>query len=410
MGSNGVTTTCPAPVIDPAERQAIVDQLERMLANPLFSHSKRYPTLLRYVVEHALDGRTEQVKERTLGIEVFGRAPDYDTNLDPVVRTTAGEIRKRIAQYYHEPGHETEWRIDLPCGTYVPEFHAPAVPLVSAPERATRSWLLPAVSILVLASVAVMAAWFKPWSPRPALDRFWAPLMESSAPILLCVGQPHFRSFPGSPLLSVGQATGGDDTAAPGESQVSLNDLYKMGKHYISLTDSVTLTRVAGLLECKGKPYRVRGELSTSFADLRDGPAVLVGAFNNDWTLRLTGPLRFSFANPQPHLFAIQDRQNPGSDAWKVDTATPYLQLTDDYALISRVRDATTDRVTVVAAGVAFWGTTAAGEFLSDPKYMEEVAKTAPPGWEGKNLQIVIGTKVIAGNSGPPKVLATHFW
>src|SRR5258706_12869793 len=96
-----------------------------MLVNPHFSHSKRYPALLRYVVEQALAGHTDQIKERTLGIEVFGRTPDYDTNQDPVVRTTAGEIRKRIAQYYHEPGHQDELRIELPCGSYVPEFHMP---------------------------------------------------------------------------------------------------------------------------------------------------------------------------------------------------------------------------------------------------------------------------------------------
>lgn len=397
MGSNGVTATCPAPAIDPAERQAILDQLERMLANPLFSHSKRYPNLLRYVVEHALDGKTDQVKERTLGIEVFGRAPGYDTNLDPVVRTTAGEIRKRIAQYYHEPGHDGELRIELPCGSYIPVFHPPAPPPVVsvAPPQPRPSWV-PVAATALLAGV-VLAAWFKPWASRPALDHFWAPLVESSAPVLLCIGQPHFRSFT-------------SDAAPPTESQVTLHDLYLMGKHYTSLTDTVTLTRVAGLLEAKGKSYRIRGELSTSLADLRDGPAVLVGAFNNDWTLRLTGPLRFSFINPRPHVFAIQDRQNPAFDAWKVDTMVPYLSHTEDYAVISRLRDPNTDRVTVVAAGVAFWGTAAAGEFLSDPKYLDEVAKSAPAGWEGKNLQIVIGTKVIAGNSGPPRVLAMHFW
>ena len=98
-----------------AERNAIREQLERLLANPLFKHSRRYPSMLRYVVEHALFGDSGQLKERTLGIEVFARDPHYDTNLDPVVRTTAGEIRKRIAQYYHEPGHEGEVRIDLPA-------------------------------------------------------------------------------------------------------------------------------------------------------------------------------------------------------------------------------------------------------------------------------------------------------
>ena len=166
----------------------------------------------------------------------------------------------------------------------------------------------------------------------------------------------------------------------------------------------------AALLAAKAKPYRIRGELSTSLSDLRDGPAVLVGAFNNDWTLRLTGPSRFSFQNPRPHVFAIKDQQNPTAEAWNVDTAVPYMKMSDDYAVISRIKDPTTDRVVVVAAGVAYWGTIAAGEFLTDPKYLEEVAKNAPPGWERKNMQIVIGTKVIAGNSGPPRVLAAHFW
>src|SRR3974377_136999 len=114
------------------ERSAIRDQLERILASPLFKNSKRYPNLLRFVVERALEGHTDPLKERTLGVEVFGRAPDYDTNLDPVVRTTACEIRKRIAQYYHDATHETEIRIEFPAGTYVPEFRIPPKPVNSS--------------------------------------------------------------------------------------------------------------------------------------------------------------------------------------------------------------------------------------------------------------------------------------
>src|SRR5260370_36780101 len=97
-----------------AERRPIREKGERRQANPFFKQRRRYPSMLRYVVEHALSGDSGQLKERTLGIEVFARDPHYDTNLDPVVRTTAGAIRKRIAQYYHEPGHEGEVRIDLP--------------------------------------------------------------------------------------------------------------------------------------------------------------------------------------------------------------------------------------------------------------------------------------------------------
>ena len=71
-------------VSDEADHAAIQTQLERILANPLFRNSKRYPNLLRYVVERTLDGHPGELKERTLGVEVFAREPDYDTNLDPV--------------------------------------------------------------------------------------------------------------------------------------------------------------------------------------------------------------------------------------------------------------------------------------------------------------------------------------
>src|SRR4051812_37473883 len=114
---------------EPIEREAIQEQLERMLASPLFRNSKRYPCFLRFVVEHSLTGDREHLKERTLGVRVFGREPDYDTNDDPVVRLTAGEVRKRIAQYYHEPSHESELRIDLPSGSYIAEFHRQLHPL-----------------------------------------------------------------------------------------------------------------------------------------------------------------------------------------------------------------------------------------------------------------------------------------
>jgi len=88
-----------------AERKAVYGQLDLMLESPLFCHSKRYPNFLRYLVEQALNGNEAALKERLLGVTVFHRSPDYDTNQDTVVRLTAGEVRKRIAQYYHQPEH-----------------------------------------------------------------------------------------------------------------------------------------------------------------------------------------------------------------------------------------------------------------------------------------------------------------
>src|ERR1700722_12657929 len=114
----------------------VLAQLDLLLVHTLFSQSKRYPALLRFVVEQTLDGNADQVKERSIGMEVFGRPPGYDANADPVVRVTAGEIRKRLAQYYYDPAHTDEIRIELPTGSYVPIFQRiveTAAPLAALP-------------------------------------------------------------------------------------------------------------------------------------------------------------------------------------------------------------------------------------------------------------------------------------
>src|SRR5579859_7087169 len=94
---------------EPALNPALVrEQLRRLVAHPLFTNSKRYPVLLAYTVEQTLLGKASELKERTVGVEAFGREPDYDVNLDPVVRITAAEVRKRLSQYYVNPEHVTE--------------------------------------------------------------------------------------------------------------------------------------------------------------------------------------------------------------------------------------------------------------------------------------------------------------
>src|SRR5216684_5278897 len=110
------------------EKGAVQQQLEKLLATSLFNSSKRYPSFLRFAVTRALAGQTDQLKERLLGVEIFGRPADYDTNTDPIVRVTAAEIRKRIEQYYQDPKHSQEIRLYLPAGSYAPQYSWPGRP------------------------------------------------------------------------------------------------------------------------------------------------------------------------------------------------------------------------------------------------------------------------------------------
>ena len=343
------------------------------------------------MVERSLQGHSEPLKERTLGVEVFGRAPDYDTNLDPVVRTTAVEIRKRIAQYYHEEGRQNEIRIDFPAGSYLPEFRMPEKPAVLAePAAAPVAKPLRPITIVLVAVLAIgviVALWIaRPWESQSALDRFWAPVLSSPDPVSVYIG--------------------GYSTDTPPVNTIDLQNSEK-----VAFADATALARVTSLLVSNHRPYRIRFQMSSKLEDLRDGPAVLIGAFNNSFTLRLTGPLRFSFLrNPDTMVNRIQDRNDPQNPKWSDDMNAPYQNLKQDYAIISRVVDPTTGRVVVTASGLAKFGTEAAGEFLTSRSALEEMAKAAPQDWDRKNMQIVIGTDTVGRSAGPPHVLATHFW
>jgi hypothetical protein len=372
-----------------AERKAIREQLDRILNSPLFKNSKRYPNLLRYVVERALEGHKEHLKERTLGIEVFGRQPDYDTNLDPVVRTTAVEIRKRIAQYYHDPGHESEIRIDFPPGTYLPEFRMPQKLAVETPAPEVRKF--PAQRLAWMAGAAIVAlsvfVWY--WLNAPsALDRFWAPVLESPEPVLLGIG---------------GYPTEGPSPV------VTLMDLQRSER--VAFSDSMALANLTALLVEKKKPYHIRFQANGRLDELKDGPSILIGAFNNTWTLRLTSSLRFGFKrDPVTNISRIEDRQHPEVTKYSHKMDVPYGEVTEDYAVISRVLDPTTGKIVVTASGLAKFGTAAAGDFLTNPVYMEELQKRGPADWDRKNMQILIATHVVGYSSGPPRILETHFW
>jgi hypothetical protein len=284
----------------------------------------------------------------------------------------------------------------------VPEFHLPPVPKVAIPVAKPWKWRVLGVAAAGFVCLGFVA-WTKQWTSPPPLDGFWQPILDSSNPVLLCVGQPQ----------GLASTPGVQPDALPPEYTVpvTVQDLHRLGNQHIALADATTLSRIAGLLQSRGKAYHIRGRSTTTLSDLRDGPVVLIGAFNNDWTLRLTGGQRFRFDRDlSTQVSWIVDQQNPSNRDWRVDFQMPYVKLNEDYAIVSRVLDPTLDRVVVVAAGITKFGTIAAGEFLTDPTYMATVAKQAPAGWQRKNFEAVIAAKVINGSSGPPRLVTAHFW
>ena len=387
----------------------IREQLTRILASHYFSNSKRYPAMLRYVVTKALEGNYDDLKERTIGVEVFQRSPDYDTNVDPAVRIAAGEIRKRLAQYYCDPAHEAELRIDVPSGSYQPEFHfhaAKTFSTIASPFDEMVPVLVPAAirprsrkplvmaSFCALAAVAVLAGVYF-WYPKSPIQQFWGPILKSSTPVLICVGQPDYFINDAAKVGS--QAT---PQAALGFKTVNFDR--------VTMDDLFAVSRLTSVLGMAKVPYVIQGANTTSFVEMQKGPVVLLAAADNPWTLRITDPLRFHFVWADKSVFRIEDRKNPAMHDWQVDFNAPSDTLKRDYAIVGRFFDSTTGQIVVVVAGAGANGTISGGELVSNPKYLSVLTSKMPA--NARNVEAVIETQVIDGKSGPPVVLAVQAW
>ena len=386
-----------------AQKQLVRAQLERILKSSPFKHTRRCQSMLLHTVGQVLDGYVDKAKERDVGIAVFGRAPDYDTNQDPVVRMAAVELRRRLAQFYNEATEEPLVRIEFPSGSYMPEFRLPvaAAPVVVAPRVRSRPVAVPAW-IFVVAGAVVLAAglvWWSPWASASALDRFWSPVWSSSDHVLICVG-----GIADAPATGASAAV---RKGSPASSVPSLEELFGRDEG-VPLAEVGAIAKIVGQKMARGKAFRVRSHATTKFVDLRDGPVVLIGGFDNNWTVRLLDELHLRFRLERDGPVAwIGDRQNPNQRNWLVD---PRSDVARDYAIISRVWNQGTGQEMVSVAGLLPFGTGAAGEFLSEPRYLEAAVAKAGKSWQNKNMQIVIATRLTGANSGPPEVLAIHSW
>ncbi len=410
----------PPPRLPPERAEEVLAELERVLASPLFRTSRRCQTLLRRIIEHTLAGEIDFLKERALGVEAFGRPADYDTSDDPVVRASAAEIRKKLAQYYQESGHQSETRLELPPGSYLAEFHfVPAktveplvLPPPSAPEPKPKSRARKLIAGLVTAGLLLGAAWTAVNLRRADIDNLWNPLLKTPGTVLVCVGVQaayNLRSAKAQDeIQGVLQPPAG---ATMPHRPIREEDLTLLRDRYIALDDALCLARITALLEKYRKPYRIRAERSTSFADLRDTPSVLIGAFDNPWTLRTADQLRFTFRKDSEHdTGMVYDRQHPDNNQWKLANYWPNWDVAVDYAIVTRMVDSTTDRPVMIAAGLTQYGTMGAGEFVSNPEYLAEAARSLPADWPRRNLQIVLSVPVVNHASGRPRILATYVW
>jgi hypothetical protein len=406
-----VQTPPPSLSADRADR--VFAELERVLSSSLFHSSRRCQSLLRRIIEQSVVSEVNSLKERILGVEVFGRAPDYDTSEDPIVRSAATEVRKKLAQYYQGAGRASELRLHLPPGTYLAEFHfagdkrAPPgptpIPLPAAPKR--RKLLMSAALVVVAAGLMAIH------SRRSNLELLWNPILNTQGDVLVCVGLQAAFNLRAAKAQDSIQGIIRPSADATLYRPMREEDLVLLRNRYVALDDALCLVGITSMLDGYGKRYRVRSERVTSFADLRDAPAVLIGAFDNPWTLRTASQLRFTFRKDSDQdIGMVYDNRHPENARWRISRYWPDWEIPVDYAIVTRMVDAASDRPVFIAAGLTQYGTLGAGEFVTNEKQFSDAARRLPKDWSSKNLQIVLSVPVVNHMAGRPRVLAMHVW
>ena len=405
-------------------RTDVTRQLTRVLESSAFHGSKRCQKFLQFAVDKALEGDVDSLKERTMAVEVFGRNADADLDHDSIVRVGAREVRKRLEHYYATEGTNDQIRIELPTGSYIPTFCAagavaapePTLPPAAVPERKVRwlagrrrVWLAAAVVLLLAAPVLALRF----WRSKPTLfDTFWQPVFSQQTPVLLVLAHPMVYH----PSTNVRERDAEFSGAKAPELQTPINlppdslkgsDFVAVFDQYVGFGDCLAAMRLEELFVRHSHTTKARLASKLDSSDLRDSAAVLIGAFTNRWSMELNKGLRYQFAycDSRPCIL-----DSAGNRHWTLAGKTDNGRSTDDYLIIDRLVHARTGGFLVMGAGLTQYGTDEAGRILSDLNALTPLLAKLPPGWNTRNMQLVLHSEIVGDSPERPEVIAAHVW
>jgi TolB-like protein len=276
-------------ILTPEQIALVRAHLEKVLSSRTLAGSRRTQDFLRLIVVHALDGETDNLRERMIGAELFGRPVSYDTGNDSVVRVRASEVRRKLAQYYSTEDCESEpaVRIELHSGSYVPRFHFAARPIPGSGDDARSSRAAPPFPLLPEAPPPQAMPAPRTGAPRRS-PRAIAILVSAAACVLLAVfGVIAFEKWKGGSSGSRGihsiavlpfenlSGSASQDYFADGLTEELINDLGQVSTlRIISFTSSMSFKGTQKKLPEIAKDLSVEGIVEGGV--LRDGNQVRI--------------------------------------------------------------------------------------------------------------------------------------
>jgi hypothetical protein len=445
---------------------ALRNHLNEIIEGKSFKGSHRSGQFLKFIVEKTIAGNFEMLKERVIGSQIFGRSPSYDTGEDAIVRVTASDVRKRLLQHYDRNDSVSEFRINLPLGSYIPEIiyeHAdgadthdaikthpestatppdsgvghqnlaptslaveePIADSPVAPNRETahlsgRSklwWISFAILITALNLALFGVSWMRYSRAKRSVSVLpWSALFSSTHATQLITSDPNIaeiQSLTGAPISVSDYANHNyipeNNTLTPEIRQICVAIL--IGNKAASV-DTQIIADVAALASSSSRKIDVRAARKIQISDLRtDDNFILLGSPRSDpWSSLFTDRLDFQFLIDKGQMIIHNVRPGQGEQPFYVPTAKGGA-TGQTFAIIAFIQNLDQNGKVLLLAGADAEGTAAAGKFVTDlPRLTTAlqrcgISSSSPV----KDFELLLSLNTIAGSPTTVDVAACHF-
>jgi hypothetical protein len=437
-----------------ADLRLFRQHLRDVVEGPAFRGSHRSAQFLKYIVDQAIAGQFDSLKERPLGVELFGRSPTYDTGEDAIVRVTASDVRRRLLYHYSSDESDSEFHITLPPGSYAPRItravrqeaphEAAAIPQSCAPETSTvvppvsevtpavtlpvkarrdLRWLIPLVCTFILANVVIWAIFARnsihaqPHSSEIRVLPWSVFFANNTNPTLLVTSDPNIAEIHALTGVSVSLSDYANQRYIPNPGSLSpelmriCHDILRGDK--AASVDTTIVARVAELAGQNSSSINVRAARDLRLSDLdTDSNLIFLGSPRTDlWTTLFNDQLDFKFYDDKASRQEIIQNLHP-----KAGEPTEYIPTAkgfgtgQSFATISLIRNPNHHGYILLLAGASAEGTKAAGKLVTDIQAFSPILKrcSMTASDHVQPFQVLLRLDMMAESPGHFDVAACH--
>lgn len=397
-----------------SDRDQFHAQVEKLTASHALHGSESLCKLLRYLAKQALDHPGVAVKEYQIATEVFGRQPDFDPQLDSMVRVQAGRLRSKLSEYYGTEGATDQIIVELPKGSYAVAFHprthahsgnGTELRGMQAPQtHPARKWILASLvlAILLVGSIGYSAALILSHrSTVSALNLANQPL--APAPILTFWNG--FVTGPDEPWVIFSNAAfvGRPDSGMRYYDASRDKNAFILD-HYTGVGEVLAVHNLDHVFGQLHRSLRVKRGSLFSLDDAKNNDLIFIGSPSENLTLReIPSTHDFVFrkvatGERQGNVEIVNVNPRPGEPHEFLATPSN-VPLTEDFAVVAYTAGINPEHSELILAGTTTLGTQAAVEFVTNENYLATLLKAlnvSKPS-ELKPFESVIRVKVAKG-------------